>query len=121
MVVGLSHSIVLSLVTAFKPQIAPFTGPVYAVVMGFWAGVISFGYEQEFDGIVLQAVFATFVVFAGHAVPLRVAHREGHAKFIAVVMVATLGILLMYLAAIVLGLFGIELDSSMIPSRSASR
>ena len=47
MLIGLLGLIGLSiLLTAFKPQIAPFTGPVYAVVMGFWAGVISFGYEQ---------------------------------------------------------------------------
>ena len=65
MLIGLLGLIGLSLLTAFKPQIAPLTGPVYAIVMGFWAGVISYGYEQQFDGIVLQAVFATFSVFAG--------------------------------------------------------
>jgi len=40
MLIGLLGLIGLSLLTAFKPQISPFTGPVYAIVMGFWAGVI---------------------------------------------------------------------------------
>ncbi len=109
MMVGLLGLIVLSIVTAFKPQIAPFTGPLYSVVMGFWAGVISFGYEQEFDGIVLQAVFATFAVFAGALFLYGSRIVKVTKKFVAVVMMATLGILLMYVAAIVLGLFGVEL------------
>jgi uncharacterized YccA/Bax inhibitor family protein len=77
--------------------------------MGFWAGVISYGYEQEFDGIVLQAVFATFGVFAATLFLYGARIVKVTKKFIAVVMVATLGIFLMYLAAIVLGLFGVEL------------
>ena len=77
--------------------------------MGFWAGVISFGYEQEFDGIVLQAVFATFAVFAGALFLYGSRIVKVTRKFIAVVMMATLGILLMYVAAIVLGLFGVEI------------
>ncbi len=116
MLIGLLGLVVLSIVTAFKPQIAPFTGPLYAVVMGFWAGVISFGYEQEFDGIVLQAVFATFAVFAGALFLYGSRIVKVTKKFIAVVMMATLGILLMYVAAIVLGLFGIELGFINDPS-----
>lgn len=116
MLIGLLGLIALSLVTAFKPQIAPFTGPVYAVVMGFWAGVISFGYEQEFDGIVLQAVFATFSVFAGALFLYGSRIVKVTKKFVAVVMVATLGILLTYVASIVLGLFGIELGFINDPS-----
>ena len=109
MLIGLLGLIGLSLLTAFKPQISPFTGPVYAIVMGFWAGVISFGYEQQFDGIVLQAVFATFSVFAGCLFLYGSRIVKVTKKFVAVVMVATLGILLMYVAAIVLGLFGVEI------------
>jgi uncharacterized YccA/Bax inhibitor family protein len=109
MLVGLLGLVVLSIVTAFKPRIAPITGPLYSVVMGFWAGLISFGYEQEFDGIVLQAVFATFAVFAGTLFLYGSRIVKVTRKFIAVVMMATLGILLMYVAAIVLGLFGVEI------------
>ena len=84
--------------------------------MGFWAGVISFGYEQQFDGIMLQAVFATFAVFAGCLFLYGSRIVRVTKKFIAVVMVATLGILLMYIAALVLGLFGVEIGFLNDPS-----
>jgi uncharacterized YccA/Bax inhibitor family protein len=116
MTIGLLGLIVLAIVTAFKPRIAPFTGPVYSVVMGFWAGVISFAYDQEFDGIVLQAVFATFAVFAGALFLYASRIVRVTRKFVAVVGMATLGILLMYVAAIVLGLFGVEIGFINDPS-----
>jgi uncharacterized YccA/Bax inhibitor family protein len=116
MLIGLLGLIGLSLLTAFKPQIAPLTGPVYAVVMGFWCGVISFGYEQVYDGIVLQAVFATLAVFAACLFLYGSRIVKVTNKFVAVVGVATLGILLMYVAAIVLGLFGVELTFINSPS-----
>ena len=110
MLIGLLGLIGLSLLTAFKPQIALFTGPVYAIVMGFWA----LG-----DLVRLRAAVrrhrATGRVrdvlgLRGVPVPLRLAHSaKVTKKFVAVVMVATLGILLMYVAAIVLGLFGVEI------------
>jgi len=109
MLLGLLVLIGLSILTAFKPQIAPFTGPVYSVVMGFWAGAISFGYEQAYDGIVLQAVFATFSVFAGALFLYGSRIVKVTRKFVSVVMMATLGIAVTYVASIVLGLFGIEL------------
>ena len=116
MVIGLLGLIGLSLLTAFKPKLAPLTGPVYAIVMGFWCGVISFGYEQEFDGIVLQAVFATLGVFAACLFLYGSRIIKVTKKFIAVVMMATLGIFVMYMAAIVLGLFGVELTFINSPS-----
>jgi uncharacterized YccA/Bax inhibitor family protein len=109
MLIGLLGLIGLSILTAFRPKIAPFTGPVYAVVMGFWAGVISFGYESFQDGIVLQAVFATLGVFAACLFLYGSRIVKVTNKFIAVVMMATAGIFLMYLVAIVLGLFGVDL------------
>ena len=54
----------LSWVTATRPQISPVTGPIYAVVIGVFAGMISSFYELAYGGIVLQAVFATASVFA---------------------------------------------------------
>ncbi len=116
MLIGLLGLIGLSILTAFKPKIAPFTGPVYAVVMGFWAGVISFGYESFQDGIVLQAVFATLSVFAACLFLYGSRIIKVTKKFIAVVMMATMGIFLMYLVAIVMGLFGVELTFINSPS-----
>jgi uncharacterized YccA/Bax inhibitor family protein len=116
MLIGLLGLIGLSILTAFKPKLAPFTGPLYAVVMGFWAGVISFGYESFQDGIVLQAVFATLAVFAACLFLYGSRIVKVTNKFIAVVTMATMGIFVMYLAAIVLGLFGVDLQFMNSPS-----
>ena len=64
----------------------------------------------------LQAVFATFAVFAGALFLYGSRIVKVTKKFVAVVMMATLGILLTYVAAIVLGLFGIELGFINDPS-----
>lgn len=62
MFVGLG-AIGLGLVTAFKPTWARVTAPIYAIGIGAFLGAISAVYNTTFDGIVLQAVMLTAVVF----------------------------------------------------------
>ncbi|HEX6845168.1 MAG TPA: Bax inhibitor-1/YccA family protein [Actinomycetota bacterium] len=116
LMVGLIGLIVLSIVTAAKPKLAVFTGPVYAVVMGVWAGIISKAYDAAYPGIVLQAVFATFAVFLACLVLYATRIVKVTNRMVFVVFVATAGIGLMYLAAIVLGLFGVNLTFIDSPS-----
>ena len=47
-----------------RPHLAPKTGPIYAVGMGFMIGIISQQAEAMFPGIVIQAVSLTFFVAA---------------------------------------------------------
>ena len=61
---ALSSAFGLAMVTIFKPRLALFTGPIYAVAEGIVLGAISHAYNAQFDGIVLQAVLATMAVFA---------------------------------------------------------
>jgi len=107
--IGMIGLIALSIVTAKNPRIAVFTGPIYAVVMGLWAGAISALYDLQYPGIVMQAMFATFAVFLACLVLYVTRIVKVTNRFVFVVGVATLGIALTYVAAIVLGLFGIEL------------
>lgn len=116
LLIGLLALFGLSILTAFKPKLAPFTGPVYAIVMGFWAGLISFGYNQEFPGIVLQAVFATFSIFAVCLFLYATRIVKVTNRFIKAVIFATLGIVLMYVVAIVLQLFGVSVTFLDSPS-----
>ncbi len=116
MLVGLLALFGLSILTAFKPKLAPFTGPVYAVVMGFWAGAISFGYNELYPGIVMQAMFATFAVFAVCLVFYLTGLVRVTDRFVRVVIVATGGIFVMYLAAIVMQLFGVNVTFLDSPS-----
>src|SRR5690606_18202544 len=43
------------LVSVFKPNLARFLGPVYALAQGYFVGAVSKAYELEYDGIVLSA------------------------------------------------------------------
>ncbi|HEY6635983.1 MAG TPA: Bax inhibitor-1/YccA family protein, partial [Acidimicrobiia bacterium] len=56
-------TLVLLLVTMIKPQWVKVTAPLYALAEGVMVGAISQIYADAFDGIVVQAVLATFAVF----------------------------------------------------------
>lgn len=102
-------TIALAIVTAFKPQIAKFTGPLYALSMGAALGVISHVYNAEFDGIVLQAIMATATVFVGMLVLFVTGAIKVTARFRGIVIGATLGIFLFYLLTFVISLFGVSI------------
>jgi uncharacterized YccA/Bax inhibitor family protein len=106
----------LSWFTATRPQIAPITGPIYAVVIGVFAGMISAFYDAAYDGIVLQAVFATGAVFAVCLFLYSSGIVKVTQKFVAVTIAATGGIIAMYLISIVLGLFGVRVGFLYDPS-----
>ncbi len=100
----------LALACIFAPRTAPFTAPLYAVAEGVFLGGLSRVYEQQWSGIVLQAVLATlavFVVCLGLYVSGAVKVTN---KFIFVVIAATAGIFLLYLASFLLSIFGVDLS-----------
>jgi len=105
---GVLGGFVLALVTTFKKTWAPVTGPLYALVEGFFLGAISAVFEARFNGIVFQAVLLTF----GTLFALLFAYRSGLIKatenFKLGVVAATGGIALVYLATIVLGFFNVS-------------
>ncbi len=116
LLLGLIGLFALSILTAFKPRLAPFTGPVYALVMGFWAGLISFGYNAEFPGIVLQAMFATFSIFGVCLFLYATRIVKVTQRFLRAVIFSTLAIGVMYLVAIVMSLFGVDVTFLNSPS-----
>jgi uncharacterized YccA/Bax inhibitor family protein len=104
------------LLASFKPQLAKFLGPVYAVAQGIFVGAISHAYEIAFDGIVIQAVGATLGVFLVtlllyHSRLVRVTDR-----FRRIVITATIGLAVFYLVSIVLHLFGLNVTFLSEPS-----
>lgn len=90
----------------FKPKLAVVFGPVYAVTYGYTVGAISKLFDITYDGIVVQAVGATIAV----AVVMLTLYRTGIVKvtgrFRRIVIVATFGVMLFYLASFVASLFG---------------
>lgn len=103
---GLIGGLLFSLATIFKKEWAPVTAPAYALFEGLFLGAISAVFNAAYPGIVMQAVLLTF----GTLFALLFAYRSGLIKatenFKLGVVAATGGIALVYLASIVLRMFG---------------
>jgi uncharacterized YccA/Bax inhibitor family protein len=101
--------LITALVISFVPRTAPWLSPVYAVTKGAILGIISAYFENLYNGIVFTSVLLTLgVLFA-----LLGAYLTGVIRatpmFRKIVIGATLGIFIFYLASFVLGLFGIQI------------
>lgn len=96
----------IAILTVFKPKLARFTGPVYALVEGFLLGAISHVYDLAYDGIVVQAVGLTLAVFglllflyATRVIKVTDKLRVG-------IVVATGAVMVVYLVSLAVRLFG---------------
>ena len=105
MLVGLG----LAFVTVFKPKLARITAPLYALGYGFAIGAISHMYDLQWDGIVLQAVGATFAVFAVMLFLYATRIVKVTKRFVLVVMAATGGIFVLYMASFIASFFGADI------------
>ncbi len=99
----------MTIAAVSNPDIALPAGLLYGVLMGFWMGAVSRVYEEQYDGIVAQALLASVCAFLACLVlylnrSVRVTPRMTRA-----IITATLGIGLMYLVAWVLSIFGVDL------------
>ena len=103
---GMIAGLVLALITVFKQTWSPVTAPLYALAEGLFLGGISAMYNARFEGIVFQAISLTF----GTLLVLLFAYRTGLIKatenFKLGIVAATGGICLVYLASLVLRMFG---------------
>ena len=99
----------LAMVAIFKPRTAPFLAPLYALCYGVALGAISAVYNQSYDGIVVQAVLATFSIFLVMLLLYVTRIIKVTKRFTMVVMAATLGIVVMYLITWVATLFGADI------------
>lgn len=96
----------VAILTVFKPMLARFTGPLYAVLQGVFLGAISHVYEAQWNGIVVQAVLGTVGVFAAMLFLytqriIRVTDRTRR-----MIIAATFGVFVIYLVGALVSLFG---------------
>jgi uncharacterized YccA/Bax inhibitor family protein len=104
--VGGIGGLILALIASFKPQTAPTTAPLYAMVEGLFIGAISLVFDSRYPGIVIQAVACTLGVAAVMLVLYSTGVIKATARFKAVVLGATLGIALVYLVSFIAGMAG---------------
>ena len=107
MILGFIGGLVVAIVTIFKKEWSPFTAPVYGLLEGLALGGISSIFEAMYPGIVIQAVALTF----GTLFALLFAYKSRLIKatenFRLGVAAATGAIFMIYMATIVLGMFGV--------------
>jgi uncharacterized YccA/Bax inhibitor family protein len=98
----------VAIATIVRPRWSPVTAPIYALVEGVVLGLVSMWFEASYPGIAIQAVALTFGVFGVMLVLYRTGVIKVTQRFRAGVLGATLGIAVVYLASLVLGLFGVR-------------
>ncbi|NGM12180.1 Bax inhibitor-1/YccA family protein [Verrucosispora sioxanthis] len=103
-VVGL----VLGLIISFSRMANPALVVAYAVVEGVLVGAVSKFFESLYDGIVLQAVTATFGVFFVMAMLYKARVIRATPKFVKGMIAVMAGLFAVMLINLVLALFGVN-------------
>ena len=104
---GVLGGLGFGLVTSFKIDWAPVTGPIYAVFEGLALGAFSAYLELTYHGIVVPAVALTFATFACVLMAYRAGILRATPVFTRVVVFATAGVALFYVVSLALGFFGV--------------
>ncbi|MFJ8834439.1 Bax inhibitor-1/YccA family protein [Micromonospora aurantiaca] len=103
-VVGL----VLGLIISFSRMANPALVVAYSVIEGVFVGMVSKAFESLYDGIVLQAVVATFGVFFLMAMIYKARIIRATPKFARIMVAIMAGLFGVMLVNLVLALFGLN-------------
>lgn len=107
-IVGALGGFVLAMIIVFKPTTAPYLSPVYAGIEGILMAAISYPLEMAYPHIVLQAASLTIATLFA----LLMAYRTGlivvNNTFRAVVVGATLAIMIYYVIGMVFMFFHVN-------------
>ena len=103
---GLIVGVGLTFRLMFRPHLAKFIAPLYAIAEGFFVGAISRAYENLYDGLVVQAAGMTLAVFAVMLVLNRTGVIKVTERFRKIVITATIGVMLFYGISFLISMFG---------------
>ena len=104
--VGAIVGFIAVMVTVFKPMTSHILGPIYAVGQGLFVGALSKMFDATYSGIVVQAVGTTLAVFGVMLFLYRTRILRVTDKFRRIVIGATLGLMVFYIASFVFSMFG---------------
>ena len=97
--------LIVAMITAFKPTLAPITAPIYAILEGLVLGAFSVYFETLYPGIASQAVLSTFTIFFLMLFLYQARIIKVTERFRSIVTTAIIGIALVYLVSFVLSFF----------------
>lgn len=106
---GMIGGFIVSLITILKPNVSPYSAPLYAALEGLALGGLSMIFEYRFPGIVVQSVGLTFGTLAALLAAYSTRLINPSENFKLGIVAATGGIGLVYLASFVLGFFGVSI------------
>lgn len=110
---GAIGGFVVALIISFKPIMAQYLAPIYAVLQGLFLGAISAMFNQAFaesaPGIVINAVLLTMVTAFVMFLIYRTGLIKVNDKFIRIISIAVGAVALYYFVTIILSLFGVNL------------
>ena len=118
MMIGMGMGFLLLLTTIFKKTWSPYTVPLYSISQGFVVGGISYFYNSQYEGIVLQSVLLTILVLFSMLFAYRSKIIMPTENFKLAVFSAIMAILLLYVIGFFAGLFGTGL--SILDPRNSS-
>lgn len=108
MMVGLIGGLIAAFTTVFKRTWAPITAPVYAVLEGLFLGGISAFFEASYPGVVMQAFSLSMATLFVMLFIYQSGWIRATENFKIGVVAATGGIAIVYIGAMVLGFFGVN-------------
>jgi len=106
-------SLIIAIVMGFKREWASYLAPAFGLLEGVFVGGISAVYNNVFEktapGIVMQAVLLTFGAVIAMFLLYRFRIIQATEKFKSIIFVATAGIAIFYVLALVLRFFNIDI------------
>jgi uncharacterized YccA/Bax inhibitor family protein len=105
---GSVGGLVFALITIFAPRASPITAPLYAACEGLLLGAISSVFDMRYQGIVLQALGLTVGTLLVMLLTYWTRLLQATDRFRIGVVSATGAICLVYVATMILSLFGIR-------------
>tara|TARA_E500000178_G_C17000393_1_gene745345 strand:- start:119 stop:868 length:750 start_codon:yes stop_codon:yes gene_type:complete len=98
---------ILAMVTIFRSkEKARSTAPLYALAQGIALGGITLMYENQFDGIAIQAIGLTFGILASLLVCYKSGLIQPTENFKLMIFAGMGGILILYLVSFIMSFFG---------------
>ena len=105
-IAGVISSLGVFFAMLYRPQASAYLAPAYAILEGFAIGAISCWYSTAQPGIVSNAIALTFGALAGMLLLYRFGFVRATERFKAGMAIALVSILFVYLADLVMGMFG---------------
>ncbi len=106
--IGCIGGFITAMITIFKQKAAPITAPIYAIFEGLALGGISAMYEYQYPGVAIQGIALSFAVLGAFLLAFSTKLVRPSQNFLQGVVMATCGIALYYLVAMIMSMFGMH-------------